>query len=101
MTYPKDTEYSGCPYCSAAEEFINVGRKHYFLCRVHGTAWCVGENLFSAWREESEPDRQASRARLQNLTIVRPRRGPCLEAPSVAEVSRTLRRIGRGPNERV
>lgn len=88
MTYANDTAFSGCPYCSAAKKMLNIGRSHYFLCDEHGTAWCVGENLFSAWRDESEADRQESRARLQSYTIVNPRSGPLLEVPPIAEVSR-------------
>lgn len=91
-----DTEFSGCPYCSNTDGFVNVGRKHYFLCRAHGFAWNVGSNLLSGWREETEADWQKSRETLRDFTIVGERSGPVRAAPSIAEVNRELRRIAAG-----
>jgi hypothetical protein len=45
--------FGGCPVCGKHDGYLNVRRAHFFLCRQHKTCWCVGENLFRSWREES------------------------------------------------
>lgn len=56
--------FGGCPECGRTDGFLNVGRSHWFICKQHKTKWCVGSNLFSSWRYESEVDWERNRARL-------------------------------------
>jgi hypothetical protein len=54
--------FGSCPDCGPAETlndaprwpYLNIGRTHWFYCETHQTRWCVGENLFSSWRDEDE-----------------------------------------------
>jgi ssDNA-binding Zn-finger/Zn-ribbon topoisomerase 1 len=51
--------FGACPDCDKEcrayqSEYRNVGRSHYFMCRVHRVFWWVGSNLFSSWTLESE-----------------------------------------------
>ena len=49
------SDYSvGCPHCGANNGFFNVGQAHWLVCDVHKTKWCIGSNLFSSWKQESE-----------------------------------------------
>jgi hypothetical protein len=43
-----------CPVCHDTAGYINVGCAHVFYCREHKKKWCVGSNLFSSWRWETE-----------------------------------------------
>jgi hypothetical protein len=52
---PEGKYYWGrCPECDAQPAFVNIGRNHWFFCATHKVCWCVGSNLFSSWREETE-----------------------------------------------
>jgi hypothetical protein len=51
---PNDDHWGYCPECHRNDGFLNYGSTHYMICRTHRLAWCVGSNLFSAWREDSE-----------------------------------------------
>lgn len=62
--------YGVCPECGKTDGFLNVGRDHWFLCAAHKTKWCVGSNLFSAWREESNKDWQAHARYLESFREV-------------------------------
>lgn len=42
-----------CPECRRAGELLNVERQHWAICTRHRLKWCVGSNLFSAWRDEA------------------------------------------------
>lgn len=50
--------FGGCPQCGQDDGFINVGRSHWFFCKAHKTSWCIGSNLFSSWREQSEEEQR-------------------------------------------
>jgi hypothetical protein len=47
-----------CPVCRDNDGYLNVGRNHWFFCREHKTKWCVGSNLFSGWRRQTEAEQQ-------------------------------------------
>jgi hypothetical protein len=32
---------------------------HWMFCREHKTRWCIGSNLFSSWRHETEAEQRA------------------------------------------
>ena len=52
---PKGDEFVGaCPHCGRYDSVLNVGRRHWAYCSVHGLYWWVGDNLFSKWRDEDE-----------------------------------------------
>ena len=54
----------GCPDCGKLEQYLNVGREHWGFCDTHKTKWCIGSNLFSCWRNETEEDWAKNRAQL-------------------------------------
>jgi hypothetical protein len=52
-------DYFGvCPHCHKNDGFINISRSHWFLCDEHKVKWCVGSNLFSSWRNETEDEQR-------------------------------------------
>jgi hypothetical protein len=51
-----DEDTRVCPIClEPSNVFLNIGRTHISYCEKDKTAWVLGENLFSAWRDET-PD---------------------------------------------
>jgi hypothetical protein len=48
-----------CPVCHETDGYANAGRSHRFYCREHKTSWCVGSNLFSSWRDQTEAEQRA------------------------------------------
>jgi hypothetical protein len=51
--------FGTCPHCHRSNGFINIGRSHWFFCDEHKVKWCVGSNLFSSWRSETEAEQRA------------------------------------------
>jgi hypothetical protein len=45
-----------CPICHKTDGHANVGRRHVFYCKEHKTSWCIGSNLLSSWREQTEEE---------------------------------------------
>lgn len=76
ITLPKrvttEEYFGGCPHCGGSSGFLNVGRVHWAVCGTHKTKWCVGENLFSGWREEDESKWQANHDALRQYSLVDP-----------------------------
>ena len=67
------TEYfGGCPHCGKNDGYINFGRNHWMVCDKHETRWCVGSNLFSSWRDETEEDWEKNAQRMDGYTEVAP-----------------------------
>ena len=57
-----------CPECGRwGRRCLNVGATHWYVCFRHGLRWCVGENLFSGWRDETESDWRANAKVLMRL----------------------------------
>jgi hypothetical protein len=56
--------FGGCPHCGRGDDYLNVGRSHWFVCREHKVKWLAGSNLFSSWREETEEDWRRNAATL-------------------------------------
>jgi hypothetical protein len=50
--------FGGCPECGDNDGFINVGRSHWMICKAHKVKWCVGSNLFSSWRGQTEDEQR-------------------------------------------
>lgn len=46
--------FGSCPECGRRDGCFNVGRGHWFVCHEHRVCWCVGSNLFSSWKLETE-----------------------------------------------
>jgi hypothetical protein len=58
------TEYfGGCPECGSQDGYLNIGQSHWVFCEKHQTRWCIGSNLFSSWRDETEEE-QLERAQV-------------------------------------
>jgi len=47
-----------CPICKKTDGYLNVGRSHWFICEEHRVRWCIGANIFSSWRDETESEQQ-------------------------------------------
>lgn len=54
-----DNYFGGCPKCGKTDGYINIGRSHWFSCEKHKTKWCIGSNLFSSWKDETEEEQRA------------------------------------------
>jgi hypothetical protein len=54
-----DGHFGVCPHCHKTDGFINIGRCHWMFCREHRSTWCIGSNLFSSWRSETEGEQLA------------------------------------------
>ncbi len=52
-----------CPLGHASDGHLNLGRQHWGVCHEHRLRWLIGENLFSAWRDE-DPARWRKAAQL-------------------------------------
>ncbi len=67
-----DEYFGGCPECGENNGYLNVNRSHWCVCDAHRTKWLVGENLFSAWRDETEADWQRNAEKLAGHREVKP-----------------------------
>ncbi|VTT99014.1 unnamed protein product [Gemmataceae bacterium] len=67
---------SVCPRCRTGDEYLNVGRCHWGVCRPCGTRWPIGANVFSSWRDETEDDWWRNAATLERLEEVEPHEPP-------------------------
>jgi hypothetical protein len=50
--------FAGCPECGQDDGYLNAGRSHWMFCDEHQVKWCIGSNLFSSWREETEAEQR-------------------------------------------
>jgi hypothetical protein len=55
---PVESYFGGCPECGKTDGYANVGRSHWFFCKPHKTKWCIGSNLFSGWRSQTEDEQR-------------------------------------------
>ncbi len=67
-----DAYFGGCPVCGETTGNLNVGRDHWFICDKHRTKWCIGSNLFSSWRDETEAEWQRNAEKLAGYRAVNP-----------------------------
>ena len=67
-----DEYFGGCPHCGKNDEFMNVGREHWFVCNRHKTKWWIGSNLFSGWKDEDEAVWTRNEYRLERFMEVTP-----------------------------
>lgn len=64
--------FGGCPSCGASDGPHHVYRLHWFVCDAHRCRWPAGENLFRAWRLQTEQDWQRTHRWLQQFRVVKP-----------------------------
>jgi hypothetical protein len=50
--------FGGCPKCGGTDGCANISKSHWYYCREHKTQWCVGVNLFSSWRHQTEAEQR-------------------------------------------
>ncbi len=65
-------DFGACPQCGRYDEYLNVGRSHWLVCRRHRVKWCAGENLFSGWKSETEETWKQNAAILAGFREVMP-----------------------------
>ena len=56
-----------CVRCGAQCACRNIGREHWGFCDTCRIKWCIGENLFSGWREQSDKVFEENRDFLKNF----------------------------------
>jgi hypothetical protein len=61
--------FGGCPECGDAN-YLNVGKTHFICCEEHKMRDCIGENLFSSWKDETEEVWDRNRRLLEGYTDV-------------------------------
>ena len=69
-----DRPLGGCPECGEMTGYRNIGCRHWGYCDAHKTAWPIGSNLFSGWRNEAEDDWQRNRVLLSGYSGSEPTR---------------------------
>ena len=76
VTFPErpetDEYFGGCPRCGQVDSCLNVERVHWFVCHTHRAKWRVGENLFSAWQNETEEQWDKNAYQLSGYDEVEP-----------------------------
>ncbi len=55
----RDPRWGVCPTCHKSDGCINIGASHWYYCNEHKAKWCVGSNLFSSWRNQTEDEQRA------------------------------------------
>lgn len=68
--------FCGCEHCDSADFCLNVERSHWMICTLHKQRWCVGANLFSSWKSESEEDWFVNSIVLQDFSVTKERDRP-------------------------
>lgn len=69
---PEPSGFGDCPTCGRNSGYLNVGREHWFFCRIHRLKWCAGDNLMSTWRNETDADWERNSAFLSSYIPVPP-----------------------------
>jgi hypothetical protein len=87
MTIEVNDYFGGCPHCGKADGCTNVGRSHWYFCKLHKTKWCIGANLFSSWRNETEDEQRRAydEIGLDGFTAVEPL--PCTDPKIVGNAN--------------
>lgn len=86
-----------CPVCGQSGESLSIGRKNWFICHRHGLCWCIGENILSDWRDESEEQWRANYELLLRCREVEPLyRGPLLHERILSAFQHWWRNLLKG-----
>jgi len=72
--------FGGCPVCHGDDGYFNVGRGHWFVCDRHRVKWCLGANLFSSWKFETEDEQRRNFEKFRPYREVKPYHPPTLSA---------------------
>jgi hypothetical protein len=72
VVLPAIDYWGGCPKCRKNDGCFSIGPEHWYVCHKHRTKWCVGENLFSGWREQTNQERSRNAVLLSTYRIVEP-----------------------------
>jgi hypothetical protein len=72
MTIKTDEYFGGCPECGKTDGYLNTGSAHWFVCDAHRVRWCIGSNLFSSWRDETEDEQRRAWERVDDYAEVKP-----------------------------
>jgi hypothetical protein len=78
-TSKNDCYFGGCPVCGETDGYVNVRSSHWFVCDAHRVRWCIGANLFSSWKDETEGEQQANWVEIQDFRDVTPAYSQCHE----------------------
>ncbi len=81
--------FGGCPYCGGYDIYLDIGRDHWMVCRTHQVKWCIGSNLFSSWRNQTEEQWLRNTYELAGYREVEPILPPQLP-DSVSETSANI-----------
>ena len=65
MRLPTIQHFGACPFCHEQSYYLNLRSDHWFVCDQHKLAWCVGSNLFSSWKYETEEDWEHNQKKLE------------------------------------
>lgn len=68
----KNTYWGLCPVCHAEPRWYNISTTHWLACDEHRVRWCVGCNLVSSWREETEEDWKKNGEKIGDYEVVKP-----------------------------
>lgn len=61
-----------CPICHRVDEFANHGEHHWQACSEHKSAWYIGSNLFSCWRDDPDGTDEKFNSRFLGYEVVQP-----------------------------
>jgi hypothetical protein len=53
-----DDEFGLCPICHRIDGYANAGRSQHFYCKEHKMSWCLGSNILSSWRKQTEEEQR-------------------------------------------
>lgn len=87
-----EAEHDGvpCPVCAESAIILNVERNHFAVCHECGIYFLYGQNLFSAWRDESPEVWKENSKILDKLTEVRFKSDPPPPASSCDDDSDSI-----------
>ena len=78
-THFEDGHFGKCPDCKSYSGLCaNIGSAHWFYCDEHRVKWHVGDNLFSAWRHQTEEDWRFNFEKLADYREVDPEHCECV-----------------------
>ena len=67
--------FGGCPICGLDSIYLNLdgeyGAAHWFYCEEHRCKWCVGENLFGPWKDDTADLRRRNAEYLRDFREVK------------------------------
>jgi hypothetical protein len=61
-----------CPKCGKSDGFVNLGKEHWFICRVHKSKWFAGANLFEGWENQTVAQAQSIELMLDSYKEIVP-----------------------------